>query len=114
MVRTRTVESHPKLRTLACAGRTDVSVRVVTIDAPGCEYPFRKSILAGSADVIHDFASAIFNNRFANSPGEIVKHRIPTDPFPLSFAAFSGALQWIENPIRIGDLIERGRTFGAI
>src|SRR5205807_9579705 len=33
---------------------------------------------------------------------------------PFSFAAFSGALQRIENAIRIGNLIERGRAFGAV
>src|SRR5438552_8929015 len=48
------IETHPELIALATAGRADVGVRVVTINAPGGEYAFREAVFAGSADVIHN------------------------------------------------------------
>ena len=86
----------------------------MTVHAPRGKNAFRESILTGSPDVIHDFIATIFDDRFPNSGGKIIEHFIPTDAFPFAFAAFSRALQRIKNAIRIVDLIERRRTFGAI
>src|ERR1051326_193006 len=89
-------------------------MRVVTVDAPGGENAFRKSIFTGPADVIHDLAFAILNDRFANATRKIVEHLIPTDAFPFSFATLSRSFEWIKNSIGIGNLIQRRWSFGAV
>src|SRR5689334_16027390 len=107
MIGTRPIESHPKLITFACTRRTDVGVRVMSVNAPRRENPFRESIFTGSPHVIHDLALAIFNDRLANPRSEIVKHCVPTDAFPFSFAAFPDTLERVKNPIRIVNLVQR-------
>ena len=89
-------------------------MRVVTIDAPGRKYAFRESIFARPADVIHDFVFAIFDDSFANSRSKIVEHFVPTHALPISCTALAASLQGIKNAIGVGNLIERGRTFGAV
>src|SRR5262249_892666 len=39
---------------------------------------------------------------------------LPLDPFPLPFAPRPGALQGIEDPIRVVDLVDRGRPLRAV
>src|SRR5262252_4863794 len=89
-------------------------MRVVTIDAPRCQYPFRESIFARPAHVIHDLLTSVFENRFANTRCHVVKYLVPADLLPLSGATFSYSLQWMEYPIRIVDLIERRRSFRTV
>src|SRR5688572_3211063 len=89
-------------------------MRVVTVDAPGGEYAFSKTILTRTSDVIHDLLTAIFNNCFSDSTCQLVQHFIPAHPLPFSFASFARAFERIENTIGIGDLIQRGWTLGAI
>src|ERR1044071_2567340 len=86
----------------------------MTVDSPRRENSFRESILAGAPDVIHDFAAAIFNNRFANSCSQIVEDLVPTYAFPISCTTFPDAFERIENSIGIVDLIQRRRPLGAI
>src|SRR5262245_50881930 len=114
MIRAGPIESHPKLITFTRARRTNICVRVVPIYAPGCEDPLRESVFTGPPYVIHDLALAVFDNRFAYSSREIVKHLIPRNAFPFSFATFAHTFQRIKNPIRIRNLIERSRTFRAV
>ena len=66
MIRAGSIEPHPELITFAAARRTDVRMRVVTINAPGGQNSFGETILARTADVIHDLRRAIFDDRFAN------------------------------------------------
>src|ERR1043165_1078093 len=89
-------------------------MRVVPVDTPGRENPFGEAIFPGTSDVIHDLTFAVFDDRFPNSSSQIVKHLIPTNALPFPFAAFAGTLQRVKNAIRIGNLIERRRTFRAI
>ena len=89
-------------------------MRVVPVNAPRRQNPFRKSVFTRTPDVIHDFALPIFDDRLAYPRSEIVKHRVPTNALPLSFAAFANALQRIKNPIRIGNLIKRGWPFRTV
>src|SRR5882672_4728491 len=105
VIRTGPIEAHPKLVTFAAAGGADVCVRVVTVNAPGGEYAFGESILAGPPDVIHDLVAAILDNCFTNPRGNIVKRFIPGRLFPFAFAATAGALEWVKNAIRILYLI---------
>ena len=73
-----------------------------------------KQLMAGPADVIHDLVAPLFLKRFAHSRGDIVEHFVPSHAFPFAFAAFADAFQRIANALRIGHLIERRRTFGAV
>src|SRR5262249_35931968 len=69
---------------------------------------------AGPADVIHDLIFAAFLKRFANPRAQIVQDLVPTHAFPFSFSALAGAAQRIEDALRIVDLIDGGRPFGAV
>src|SRR5437588_6448089 len=89
VIGTGPIESHPELITFACARRTDVRVRVVTVDTPRGKNALRESIFTGTPDVIHDFVFAIFDYRFTNSRSEIVEDCIPTHLLPVSLAAFA-------------------------
>ena len=89
-------------------------MRVVTINTPGGEYAFSETIFTGAANVIHDLVAPVFNDRFANARGDIVKRRVPGSLFPFSCAAFTGALEWKQNAIGIVNLVERRRAFGAV
>src|SRR5258705_7604952 len=114
VIRAGTIHTHPKLVALAASGRTDVCVRVMTVDTPGREDAFSETVFARAPDVIHDLVAAVFNDRFANACGDIVKRFIPADTFPFALAAFSDSLQRIENAIRVGYLIKSCGAFGAV
>src|SRR5438046_7486505 len=86
----------------------------MTIDSPRGENSFRESIFARPSDVIHDFVATIFNDRFADPRSDLIEHFIPAYAFPFSFSAFSGALQWIKNAIRIRYLVQSRRSLSTI
>src|SRR5215468_1994288 len=89
-------------------------MRVMTIDAPRRQYPFRESIFARPTHVIHDLLPPVFQDRFANTRCHVVKYLVPADLLPLSGPTFSYSFQRMENAIRIVDLIERCRPFRTI
>src|SRR6185295_12629191 len=97
MIGTGPIESHPQLITLAAAGGTNVRVRIVAVNAPGREDALGKAIFTRTADVIHDFVTAILDDGFANSSGNVVKRGVPSRLFPLACAPFAGALEWVKN-----------------
>ena len=86
----------------------------MTVNSPRGENAFRETVFARSADVVHDLMATVFDDRVANARGDRVECFFPCGAFPLSGAAFSSALQWIKNAIRIGYLVECGWTFGAV
>src|SRR5690349_11022880 len=86
----------------------------MTIDAPCREDAFRESIFTGTPDVIHDFVTTIFDDRFTDSRREIIEDCIPTHLLPISCAAVADPFQRIEYSIRIIDLIQRRRTFRTV
>src|SRR5216683_7547294 len=114
MIRAGAIKAHPELITFATSGRTDIGVRVVAVNAPGSHDAFGETILARAPDVIHNLVTAIFDDSFANPRGDVVKSSVPGRLFPLACPTFSGSFQRIKNAIGIVNLIERGRTFGAI
>src|SRR5689334_13387149 len=114
VIRAGPIETHPELITFATTRRADVCVRVVTIDTPRREDALSKTVFTRPADVIHDLLSTVFDDRFANARGERVECFVPGRAFPLSFAAFASAFEWIKNAIRICYLVECGRTFGTV
>src|SRR5215203_3029454 len=86
----------------------------MTIDAPRGENAFGETIFARPAHVIHDLLAAVLDDRVANALGDRVERFVPGGAFPLTFAAFTGAFERVENAIGIVDLIQRCGTFGAI
>jgi hypothetical protein len=50
----------------------------------------------------------VLDDRVAIARGECVECFVPGGAFPLSFAAFAGAFEWIKNAIGIGYLVECG------
>src|SRR5438874_222779 len=109
-----TIEPHPKLITFAAARRTNVCMRVVTVNTPGGEYAFSETVFARPPNVVHDLIASIFNDRFPNARCNIVKRCVPGGLFPFTLAAFAGTLQRIKNAIGIMDLIKSCRTLGAV
>src|SRR5258706_10379207 len=114
MIGAGTIEPHPQLIAFAGARRANVGVRVVTVNTPGRENALSKTIFPRPPDVIHDLVTPIFDDRFPDTPGDGVEYLVPTNALPFTLAAFTGALQRIKNPIRIGNLIQRRRTLHAI
>src|SRR5205085_1975433 len=82
---------------------------------PGMQHPLVvDELVAGTSNVIHDLVLPAILQSAADLVGEIVEHFVPGNALPLSFAALSGALQGIQNALRIVDLIDGGRTFRAV
>src|SRR5690606_41720247 len=98
----------------ARAGRADVSVRVVTVDAPALEHLLHVAVFAGAADVIHDFVMSIFEQGLADAPADIVQHLIPGGAHPPAGAALAGPLSRLEVAVGVVDLVDRGRALGAV
>src|ERR1043165_3333569 len=86
----------------------------MTVHAPRREYSLRKAILARTTDVIHDLVRPPLRDRPANAPGQIIKRFVPRDAHPLALAATPRPLQRIKDKIRVRDLVERRRAFGAV
>ena len=62
----------------------------------------------------HDLVVAILDDRLPQSSGDRVQRLVPADPFPLALAAFTDPVQGVEDPVRVGDLVEGGRALGAV
>lgn len=96
------------------AGGADVGVRVVPIHAPGLEHAVHVALVAGAPDVVGHFVLASFLQGAADASGDVVEHSIPGDALPLAFAAFAGTLERVQDSVGVGDLVDRGRAFGAV
>ena len=87
---------------------------VVPIDAPGGEHPFCKAILPGAAHVVHDLVGAFLGDRPAHPGRDIIEGLVPADPHPPARPPASGALERVEDPVGVGNLVERGGALGAV
>src|SRR5215831_16166472 len=86
---------------------------VVSVEPPRLHDAIRVAVLAGPADVVHQFVPAILLNGLAEASAEIVQHFIPRHALPLTSAPFTNALQRIEDAIGIFQLIGRDDALGA-
>ena len=86
----------------------------MAVNPPGLKDAIHVAVRAGPTDVVHDLVASIFKQRLADFGSERVEHFIPGGALELAGAARADALQWIENPLRIVDLIDRGRPLGAV
>ena len=86
---------------------------VVAVDAPGLQDALDVAFIARPADVIDDFVMAVFFEGFANARGDHLDRFLPADALPFAFAALADALERIQDPVGIVDLIDRRGAFGA-
>src|ERR1700730_13335391 len=70
--------------------------------------------MAGTAYVVDDFIAPPINQRLANPLSKILQHLVPGHSLPFALTAFTGALERIEDTLRIIDLVEGRRTFSAV
>ena len=89
-------------------------MRVVAINTPGGQDALGIAILAGPANVVHDFVAATLLERPPEAAGNITERLVPGDLLPLSLATFSRPFQGIKNAVRVVDLVECGRALGAV
>src|SRR5260370_22606965 len=95
--------------------RADIGVAIVPVDRPRLEDALVvNQPVGGPADVVHDFVLASFLQRFPNSPTQIVQFLVPRHSLPFALTALSCPTQWIENALRVIDLVNRCRAFGAV
>src|SRR5215813_12766758 len=95
--------------------RTNIGVAVVAVDSPRMQNALVvDKFVSGTANVVHNLVLATFLQCAPNASAQIVKHFVPGHALPLAFTALARAAQWIEDALRIVDLIDGGRTFGAV
>src|SRR5579859_5360843 len=84
------------------------------IHAPRAQHALHVAIVARSPDVVHHLVAAIFHNSGANRTGEGVQRLVPGRALPFALSALASALQGIENALRVVDLVDGRRAFGAV
>ena len=89
-------------------------MRVVAVHAPRGQDSFGEAVLSRPADVVHDLVAPSIGDRASHADRDVVEGFVPGDPHPLTRAAPADPLERIENAIGVGDLVERGRTLGAV
>src|SRR5690348_16583689 len=87
---------------------------VVSIYTPCTQHALHVAIVSGSPDVIHDLVAPPFDDGGANFGGKGVQYLVPGDAFPPALAAPARAFQRVQDALWIVDLVDGGRTFGAI
>ena len=108
------VDPHPELEPGPAAAGADVGVRVVAVDAPAGQDPFGVPVLARPADVHHDLVAASLGQRGPDPGRQRVEDLVPADPLPPAAAARAGPLHRVQDPVRVGDLVDRGRPLRAV
>ena len=96
------------------ARRADIGVAVVTIYIPGLQYAVHIAFMARPAHVVGDLVVAAFLEGFPHAAGDVLQGFFPTNAFPFAVAAFAGSFQRVQDAIRIIDLVNGGRPFGAV
>ena len=114
VVRAGPVDAHPELEAGPAAAGADVGVRVVPVDAPAGQHPFGVPVLTWPAEVHHDLVAPSLHQRGPDPGRQRVQGLVPADPLPPAAAARPGPLHRVQDPVRVGDLVERGRALGAV
>src|SRR5262245_54924206 len=87
---------------------------IVAVHSPCLEHPLYVAVVARPADVIHHLIATVFDQRLTNLNGEGVEHFVPGGSFPASSASWTYPFERIEDTLRIVNLVDGRRTFGAI
>ena len=114
VVRAGPVDAHPELEPGPAAAGADVGVRVVAVDAPAAQHPFGIPVLTWPAEVHHDLVAPSLGQRGPDPGRQHVQGLVPADPLPSAAASRPGPLHRVQDPVRVGDLVERGRALGAV
>ena len=114
VVGTGAVHAEPELVAGAGAGGADVRVRVVPVDAPRGEHALGEPVLAGAPDVVHDLALPTLVDRGSDAGRDVGERLLPRDAHPLPLAACPRPLERVEDAVGVHDLVQRGRTLGAV
>ena len=77
-------------------------MRVVPVHAPRRQHALGEAVLAGTADMVHDLAVPVLVDGGADATRDVVERLVPANPLPLPFPALPGALQGVEDPVRVG------------
>ena len=109
-----TVHAAPDVVAETRRGGADVGVAVVPIHAPRAQHALHVAVVSWAPDVVHHLVAAVFDNGGANFGGEGVQRLVPGRALPLALAALARALQGIEDALRVVDLVDGGRAFGAV
>ena len=112
-IRKLAVETIPQRKPGAGSSRTNIGVAVVSIYAPRLQYPVHEAFMSWATDVISDFVVTFFLNSLAYFSGNIIEDNIPGNTLPFSRAPFSNPAHWIQNTVRVFNLVDRCRPFGA-
>src|SRR5215468_3770207 len=95
--------------------RTNIGVTVVAVDSPGMQDPLViYEFVSRTANVVHDLVLAAFLQRAAYASTQIIQHLVPGHALPLPFTTLPCSAQWIEDALRIVDLIDGGWALGAV
>src|SRR5579875_526611 len=87
---------------------------VMTIHAPRTQHALHITVVPGSSDMVHHFITASLNDGGTNLCRESFQHLVPGRALPFAFATPARTLQGIEDALRIVDLVDGSRAFGAV
>src|SRR5207237_7557127 len=73
-----------------------------------------EAVLARTADVVHHLVRAALDDRPADPARNVVERFVPRDALPLARAAGPGPAKRVEDPVRVGDLVQRRRALRAV
>src|ERR1700722_3833637 len=113
MIGRRAISMMPEQVSKTRRRRADICVRIVAVNAPGLQRSLHDEIVAGAANVIHDFFAALFLKSFADARAESFQHLVPCGSRPLSSTSWAVAFHRIQDAIGVVNLRNRGRTLSA-
>ncbi len=114
VVRRRPVVAAPQRVAEPGAGGADVGVAVVPVDAPGLQEPLGEAVLPGAAHVVDHLVAAVLDDRGPDPRGDVVERLIPGDRLPLPAAPLADPAQRVQDPVRVGELVDRRRPLRTV
>ena len=108
------VDAHPEVVARPGAGGAHVGVRVVPVNAPAGQDPLGEAVFPRPPDMVHDLVPAVLRDRRPDPGGDVLQRLVPADLRPAALAAPAGPLERVQDPVRVGDLVERGGPLGAV
>jgi len=89
-------------------------MRVVAIDSPGRQYPLGVQVFARSAYVINHLVTTVLDYCAADPSGDAFQDLFPGYPLPFPFSPITDPAQGVEDPIRVGNLVQGSRALGTV
>jgi hypothetical protein len=86
----------------------------VPVDAPGEQEALGEAVLPRPPDVVHHLVAAVVDDSRADPVGDVVQRLVPRHPLPLARTTVTGLTQRVQDPLRVVDLVDGGRTLGAV